>query len=97
MFSFLAGITLSEYIRRRRLSMAALELNQSSIKVIDVAKKYGYNSPDSFTRAFLHLHGVTPSEAGKHGQALKVYLFNFFLLPTHGRVNVCRTRNMDSG
>src|SRR5690606_6827513 len=47
MFSFLAGITLSEYIRRRRLSLAALELNNSSIKVIDVAIKYGYNSPDS--------------------------------------------------
>ncbi len=84
MFSFLAGMTLSEYIRRRRLSMAALELNQSSIKVIDVAMKYGYNSPDSFTRAFLHLHGVTPSEARKHGQPLKVYPVMTFQLSIRG-------------
>ncbi len=57
MFSFLAGITLSEYIRRKRLTLAAFELRDSSIKVIDVAVKYGYNSPDSFARAFQNLHG----------------------------------------
>src|SRR3954466_4364065 len=50
MFSFLAGITLSEYIRRRRLTLAAFELKDSNIKVIDVAIKYNYSSPDSFTR-----------------------------------------------
>lgn len=53
MFSFLAGITLSEYIRRRRLSLAALELHDSNHRVIDIAIKYGYNSPDSFARAFI--------------------------------------------
>ena len=68
MFSFLAGITLSEYIRRRRLTLAAFELNNSNIRVIDVAIKYGYNSPDSFTRAFQNLHGITPSEAKFNGQ-----------------------------
>lgn len=71
MFSFLAGITLSEYIRRRRLTLAALELSHSDIKVIDVALKYGYTSPDSFSRAFQSMHGVTPSEARVHGQSLK--------------------------
>ena len=73
MFSFLAGVTLSEYIRRRRLTLAAFELSDSDIKVIDVAMKYGYNSPDAFTRAFQGLHGITPSEAKRHKQILKAY------------------------
>ncbi|WP_223594682.1 AraC family transcriptional regulator [Neobacillus bataviensis] len=73
MFSFLAGISLSEYIRRRRLTLAALELNNSNLRIIDVAIKYGYSSPDSFTRAFQSLHGVTPSEAKNTGQLLKAY------------------------
>ncbi|TFJ91461.1 helix-turn-helix domain-containing protein, partial [Lentibacillus salicampi] len=45
MFSFLAGVTLSEYIRRRRLTLAAFELNNSNFRIIDIAIKYGYNSP----------------------------------------------------
>ena len=73
MFSFLAGITLSEYIRRRRLSLAAFELSNSNLKIIDMAVKYGYNSPDSFTRAFQNFHGVTPSEARNNGQQLKAF------------------------
>ncbi|WP_458415145.1 AraC family transcriptional regulator [Schinkia sp. CFF1] len=73
MFSFLAGITLSEYIRRRRLSLAAFELTNSNLKIIDIAVKYGYNSPDSFTRAFQNFHGVTPSEARNNGQQLKAF------------------------
>lgn len=73
MFSFLAGITLSEYIRRRRLTLAAFELKDPDVKVIDVAIKYGYNSPDSFTRAFQQLHGITPSEARMNGHLLKAY------------------------
>ncbi len=73
MFSFLAGITLAEYIRRRRLTLAAFELKNNNMKVIDVAIKYGYNSPDSFTRAFQNLHGLTPSEAKKNGYSLKAY------------------------
>ncbi|MFP3887479.1 AraC family transcriptional regulator [Priestia filamentosa] len=73
MFSFLAGITLSEYIRRRRLTLAAFDLKNSNMKVIDVAIKYQYNSPDSFTRAFQNLHGITPSEAKKNGHSLKAY------------------------
>ncbi|WP_191561221.1 AraC family transcriptional regulator [Metabacillus idriensis] len=73
MFSFLAGVTLPEYIRRRRLTLAALELNNSSMRVIDAAVKYGYSSPDSFTRAFQSLHGVTPSEARNNGHSLKAY------------------------
>jgi AraC family transcriptional regulator len=84
MFSFLAGITLSEYIRRRRLSLAALELINSHIKIIDVAIKYGYSSPDSFTRAFQILHGVTPTEARNNGQQLKAYPLMTFQLSIRG-------------
>lgn len=84
MFSFLAGIPLSEYIRRRRLSLAALELNSSDIKIIDAAMKYGYNSPDSFSRAFQNLHGITPSEARTNGQSLKAYPLMTFQLSIRG-------------
>lgn len=71
MFSFLSGMSPSEYIRRRRLSQAAVELQNSSIKVIDLAVKYGYESPDAFARAFQGLHGVTPTEARLEGVVLK--------------------------
>lgn len=73
MFSFLAGITLSEYIRRRRLTLAAFELQGCSKKIIDIAVKYGYDSPDAFARAFQKLHGVKPSEARNNGYLLKAY------------------------
>ncbi len=75
MFSFLAGITLSEYIRNRRLSLAAIELSQKNSKIIDIVIKYGYNSPDSFTRAFQKSHGSTPSEARSANLRLKVKNF----------------------
>jgi AraC family transcriptional regulator len=53
--------------------LAAFELTNSILKMIDIAVKYGYNSPDSFTRAFQNLHGVTPSEARNNGQQLKAF------------------------
>jgi AraC family transcriptional regulator len=84
MFSFLAGISLSEYIRRRRLTMAAFELNNSNVRIIDIAIKYGYSSPDSFTRAFQNLHGITPSEARLNGQSLKAYPRMTFQLSIKG-------------
>lgn len=73
MFSFLAGITLSDYIRRRRLTLAAFDLLREDTRVIDTAIKYGYNSPDSFTRAFASLHGITPSEVRRAGRPLKAF------------------------
>lgn len=73
MFSFLSGITLAEYIRHRRLTLAAFEIKESNVKVIDLAVKYGYTSPDSFTRAFQQMHGITPSEARHTSQTLKAY------------------------
>ncbi|MDF2631068.1 MAG: AraC family transcriptional regulator [Symbiobacteriaceae bacterium] len=68
MFSFLTGMPLSEYIRRRRLTLAAQELAGGTAKVIDVATKYQYDSPDSFTRAFQAQHGIAPSQARQVGQ-----------------------------
>lgn len=70
-FACITGIPLSEYIRGRRLSLAALEL-QSGAKVIDTALRYGYQSPDAFTRAFHTIHGITPREACAFGAPLRM-------------------------
>ena len=84
MFSFLSGITLSEYIRRRRLTLAALELGNSPLRIIDIAVKYGYSSADAFTRAFQQLHGITPSEARSNVHSLKAYSKMTFQLSIKG-------------
>lgn len=67
-FSLLCGMTLGEYIRRRRLTLAGAELSAGETKVIDAALRYGYDSPDSFARAFAKFHGITPSQACRGGQ-----------------------------
>ena len=84
MFSFLAGISLSEYIRRRRLTLAALDLKDRDLRIIDVAVKYGYNSADSFSRAFHSLHGILPSEARSENTQLKAYPRMTFQLSIQG-------------
>lgn len=84
MFSFLAGISLSEYIRRRRLTLAAFELESSNARVIDVAVKYGYGSADSFARAFQAWHGMLPSEARAGGHALRAFSPMTFQLTVTG-------------
>lgn len=71
-FSAVCGMPLGEYIRCRRLTLAAQELTRG-MKVIDAAMKYGYDSPDSFTRAFRRLHGVLPSQAGLPGVMLRSF------------------------
>ena len=70
-FSILSGYTLGEYIRNRRLSLAGTELATGKGKVIDIAAKYGYESPDSFSKAFQKFHGITPSQARSSGAMLK--------------------------
>ena len=72
MFSYIAGVTLSEYIRNRRMTKAAIDL-QNGEKVMDVSLKYGYESPTSFNRAFKKVHEVSPSMAQKKGTFLKSY------------------------
>lgn len=72
-FSMLCGFTVSEYIRRRRLALAGSELLSGDERVIDIALKYGYDSPDSFTKAFTRFHGVTPTAVRKDGAMIKAF------------------------
>lgn len=71
LFSILTDITLSEYIRSRKLTEAAVLLRDTDIKVIDIAMKYGYESSDSFGTAFKKFHGFTPSEV-RNGKPFKI-------------------------
>lgn len=72
-FSILCGYTLGEYIRNRRLTLAGKELASGETKVIDTALKYGYESPDSFAKAFQKFHGISPSQAKNNGALLKSF------------------------
>lgn len=67
MFSMLVGYTLGDYIRMRRLSLAADELHRTDDKIINIALKYGYDTPESFSRAFTRFHGITPTQARRGG------------------------------
>lgn len=71
-FSILCGYSLGDYIRMRRLSLAGEELSKGNAKIIDIAMKYGYDTPESFSRAFTRFHGITPSEA-KHSGNVKIF------------------------
>lgn len=73
MFAFITEIPLSDYIRRRRLTLAAFELQNNNSSVIDIAQKYGYTSHSAFTRAFKEIHGIAPTSARKSGVKLKAY------------------------
>lgn len=73
MFHITTGVTVAEYVRKRRLTLAAQELTTSDARVIDVALKYGYQTPEAFTKAFQKMHGVSPSEVRELGISLKAY------------------------
>lgn len=83
MFSYIADVTLGEYIRRRRMSLAGVDLKNGK-KVIDVALKYGYDSPTAFNRAFKSIHGVTPSEARNPATVLTSYPLLHFAIQIKG-------------
>jgi len=83
MFSYIIGVPLSEYLRNRRLTKAALDL-QNGDKVIDVALRYGYDSPTAFNRAFQAVHGVSPSTARKPDTILKAYPRVIFQITVKG-------------
>lgn len=85
-FSIVTDITVNEYIRRRRMTLAAFEMQNSKFKVIDIAMKYGYESPEAFTRAFKEIHGISPMTARKEGIQLKSYPRLTFLLSVKGDV-----------
>ena len=73
-FSFLTGMTANAYIRNRRLSLAGREIVETDTKITDIALKYGYDTPESFTKAFTRFHGVAPKFARE--EAAKLVLFN---------------------
>lgn len=73
MFVCMTYIPLSEYIRRRRMSLAVADLKSSEAKIIDIALKYGYNSPTAFNRAFQSVHGIAPSLVKQDGVTVKSY------------------------
>ena len=72
-FSVLCGFSVGEYIRCRRLALAAEELCTTDARVLDVALKYGYDSHESFTRAFTRFHGTAPSRAREKGALLRAF------------------------
>ena len=72
-FGALCGMTVGEYIRARRMTLAAQELSRKDAKVIDVAMKYGYDAPDSFAKAFQRFHGIPPSQAKEPGAPLRSF------------------------
>lgn len=73
MFAYMAGVPLSEYIRRRKMSLAAVDLQEKEAKIIDVAAKYGYSSPTAFNRAFQTVHGIAPSAVRNEGVSVKSF------------------------
>lgn len=73
MFAYMAGVTLAEYIRRRKMSLAAVDLQGKNEKIMDVAAKYGYSSPTAFNRAFQSIHGIAPSAVKEEGAAVKSF------------------------
>ena len=72
-FHIICGYSIGEYIRNRRLSLAGTDLSSGNEKVIDIALKYGYNSPESFSRAFTKFHGITPVQAKNEKLTLKSF------------------------
>ena len=98
MFSSLADISLSEYVRRRRLTMAAFEIQRSGVKIIDVSLKYGYRSPDAFTRAFRQMHSAAPASGRDSGVPLKAYPRMSFQMTVRGASQMeYRMENIDCG
>lgn len=73
MFSYITGISLAEYIKRRRMTQAAFELQRTNKRVLEIALKYGYTSPTSFNRAFQNVHGISPVAAKDIGNTLNAY------------------------
>ena len=73
MFAYMAGLPLAEYIRRRKMSLAAVDLQGGAERVIDIAEKYGYRSPTAFNRAFQSFHGIAPSSVKSGGVSVKSF------------------------
>lgn len=88
LFSTIVDVSLSEYIRRRRLTRAAEDLKQTSIRVMDCALKYGYESADAFTKAFKNFHKLTPTQAREEHSIIKAYPKISFMLHIKGGIEL---------
>ena len=88
-FALMTGYTVGEYIRLRRLTLAALDIAYGKEKVIDIALKYGYQTPESFTKAFARFHGCPPGQMRGHAERIRVFL------PLQITVNIIGGNNMD--
>jgi len=88
MFTFVTDITLSEYVRNRRMALAARRLLDGGIKIIDLSAEYGYESPEAFTRAFQAFHGVPPTSVRKLGIFTDYPPFSFRLQINGGNFNM---------
>ena len=85
-FSIVSDISVFEYIRRRKMTLAAFDLQNSNEKVIDISLRYGYESPEAFARVFKETHGASPSNARKYGLPLKAFPRITFLLSIKGDI-----------
>ena len=84
MFTYMAGFPLSEYIRKRKMSLAAVDLQDRDRKIIDIAAKYGYQSPTAFNRAFQSVHGIAPSAVKNEGVTIKSFPSITFKITVRG-------------
>ena len=96
MFTMLCGFTLGDYVRMRRLALAAEELTRTHEKVIDVAYKYGYDTPESFSRAFTRFHGVTPTGARRGGNVKSFSRLSVKLILSGGNTMDYRIEKKDA-
>ena len=88
-FAMLCGMTVGDYIRQRRLSAAGLEVLTTDRRILDIALEFGYDSPDSFTKAFTRFHGLTPAALRKSGGAVRSFA------PLRIKVTLEGGQNMD--
>ena len=95
-FGILCGFSLGEYIRMRRLTLAASDLIRTEDKVIDIALRYGYDTPESFTRAFVRFHGITPTEARRGSNVKSFSRLSVKLILTGGSTMDYRIEKLDA-
>ncbi len=89
-FPLMPEYTIADYVRNRKLYLAALYIISNRMKVIDVAYKYGYTTPESFTKAFIRFHGLSPLKLKAAPSKLKVFL------PMHVKIDIRGGDNMDT-
>lgn len=96
MFAMVCGYTLGDYIRMRRLSVAADELYRTDDRIIDIALRSGYDTPESFSRAFTRFHGISPSEARRGGNVKSFSRLSVKLILEGGNIMDYRIEKADA-